>query len=118
MVRRQHVALGEIEEEQRILGNIPPVDELIDDKIVGLERQDPTDHLDVELDCFRHFGHLRDIAEIGPGVGLVLAAFMHGLAPYRGRLQTRKQFKQNCFTKTLFTGHAHNSYEIWPYRLW
>jgi hypothetical protein len=61
---QQHVALGEGEDEQRVFRHMRPVDEVIDDEVVGLERKNLAHHLDVSLDGIGHPFHLRDVAEI------------------------------------------------------
>ena len=47
MLGPQHASLGEVQDEERTLGGPLPVDEVIDDEVDGLERQQMTDHLDV-----------------------------------------------------------------------
>lgn len=69
------------EREQGIGRHMLPVDEVVDDKVAGLERQDVSHHVDVEFDFLGQPRHLRDVTEIVQGIGFVLGVFLHVLIP-------------------------------------
>ncbi len=64
--------MGEVEDEHGIVGDAVPVDELLHDVVIGLERQDLGDDLNGELFLLREALDLRKLAEVAEGVGAVL----------------------------------------------
>ncbi len=76
MARQEHILLREVEHEHRIVGDVVPVDELLDDVVVRLEGQDVGDDLDRELLLLGQPLDLRELAEVAQRVGPVPGAVL------------------------------------------
>ncbi len=76
VTRLQHPPLREVEDEDRIVWNVPPVDQFVHDVVVRLERKDMGHYLDREAGGLRKPLDLGQLAKIVKGVRPIARAVL------------------------------------------